>query len=97
MRTDEKPAFSEVGASGGAAERVQSRFAEIRIKIRKSLTIFFEDFEFGAVRRIAYLVDLEKCFKNEYLVAKSGLDTAENEPSEKCGFGCCYNNLRPTL
>ena len=35
--------------------------------------------------------------KNEYLVAKIGLDTAENEPSEKCAFGCCYNNLRPTL
>ena len=54
-------------------------------------------FEFKAVQRYVYLVDLEKCFKNEYLVAKIGLDTAENEPSEKCAFGCCYNNLRPTL
>ena len=54
-------------------------------------------FEFKAVQRYVYLVDLEKCFKNEYLVAKIGLDTAENEPSEKCAFGCCSNNLRPTL
>ena len=49
------------------------------------------------MQRYVYLVDLEKCLKNEYLVAKIGLDTAENEPSEKCAFGCCYNNLRPTL
>ena len=41
------------------------------------------------MQRYVYLVDLEKCQKNEYLVAKIGLDTAENEPSEKCAFGCC--------
>ena len=35
-------------------------FAEIQRKIRKSLTNFCEDFEFGAVRRSVYLVDLEK-------------------------------------
>ena len=35
--------------------------------------------------------------KNAYLDAKIGFDTAKNEPSEKCGFGCCYNNLRSTL
>ena len=34
------------------------------------------NFEFGAVQRYVYLVDLEKCYKNEYLVAKIGLDTA---------------------
>ena len=35
--------------------------------------------------------------KNAYLDAKIGFDAAENEPSEKCGFGSCYMNLRPTL
>ena len=30
-------------------------------KCKKSLTIFCEDFEFGAVRRCANLVDLAKC------------------------------------
>ena len=57
-------------------------FAEIRTKIRKSLTNFCEYFELGAVRRFVYLVDLEKCLKNEYLVAKIGVDTEENEPSK---------------
>ena len=70
------------------------KFTEIlQINFRKKSA----NFEFKAVQRYVYLVDLEKCFKNEYLVAKIGLDTAENEPSEKCAFGCCYNNLRPTL
>ena len=32
-------------------------------KCEKSLTNFCKDFEFGAVRRCANLVDLEKCFK----------------------------------
>ena len=45
-----------------------------------SLTKFCEYFEFGAMRRCANLVALEKCFKNEYLVAKIGFDTEENEP-----------------
>ena len=43
---------------------------------------FCEDFEFGAVRRCANLVDLEKMLKNEYLVANIGFDTEENEPSK---------------
>ena len=34
------------------------------------------------VQRVLNLVDLEKCFKNEYLVAKIGFDTEENEPSK---------------
>ena len=42
------------------------------------------NFEFGAVQRIANLVDPEKCLKHEYLVAKIGLDTEENEPSKVC-------------
>ena len=50
------------------------------------LTKFSEIFESGAVQRIANFVDLEKCFKNEYLVAKIGLDTDENEPSKVCLF-----------
>jgi hypothetical protein len=32
--------------------------------------------------------------KNEYLVAKIGFDTAENEPSEKCGSGSWYMYLK---
>ena len=46
------------------------------------LTNFCEYFEFGAVRRCGNLIDLEKCLKNEYLVAKIGFDTEENEPSK---------------
>ena len=57
-------------------------FAEIRTKFRKKLTNFCEYFEMGAVRRCVNLVDLEKCFKNEYLFAKPGFDTAETEPSK---------------
>ena len=56
---------------------------EIRTKVRQSLTNFCEYFEFGAVRRCANLVDLEKCFKNEYLVANIGFDTAETEPRKE--------------
>ena len=35
-------------------------FAEILAKMRKKFDEFCEDFEFGAVQRIAKLVDLEK-------------------------------------
>ena len=38
------------------------------------------------MRRIANLVDLKKMLKNEYLVAKIVVDTAENEPSEVFDF-----------
>ena len=48
-------------------------------KCEKSLKHFGEDFEFGAVRRCANLVDLAKC---EKMVAKIGFDTEENEPSK---------------
>ena len=52
-------------------------------KCEKSLTNCCEDFEFGAVRRCANLVDLEKCLKISFnLVAKIGFDTEENEPSK---------------
>ena len=49
------------------------------------LTIFGWNFEIWAVqkyvRRInVNLVDLVKSFSNEYLLAKIGVDTAENEP-----------------
>ena len=39
---------------------------------------------FSPLRGSINLVDhhLEKCFLNEYLVAKIGLDTKENEPSK---------------
>ena len=53
-------------------------------KCEKSLTNFCVYFEFGAVRRCANLVDLAKILmkKKEYLVAKIGFDTEENEPSK---------------
>ena len=38
-----------------------------------------------------------KMLKNEYLVAKLGIDTAENEPSEICGTGTCYMYLKKGL
>ena len=39
---------------------------------------------FGAVQKCVYLVDLVKSFPTSilYLLAKIGVDTAENEPSE---------------
>ena len=48
------------------------------------------DFEFGAVRKNANLVNLEKTLHNKYLVAEIGVDTDENEPSEICAFGRWY-------
>ena len=71
--------------------RFQQHFAKISKNYRNFANFRKKsaNFEFKAVQRYVYLVDLEKCLKNEYLVAKIGLDTAENEPSEKCGFGCC--------
>ena len=47
----------------------------------KTFDEFCEYFELGAVRRCVNLVDLEKCKKHDYLVAKTGFDTEENEPS----------------
>ena len=56
------------------------------------------DFEFGAVQRFANLVDLEKInAENAYLDAKIGFDAEENEPSEICGIGSWYMNLRRCL
>ena len=40
------------------------------------------NFGFRAVERVLNLVDLEKMLKNEYLDAKIGVDTEENEPSK---------------
>ena len=37
------------------------------------------------MQRYANLLDLEKMLKNDYLVAKIGFDTAENELSKVCG------------
>ena len=55
---------------------------ESKQKCEKSLTNFCEDFEFGAVRRCANLVDLAKMLKNEYLVVKVGFGwiTFEGNP-----------------
>ena len=41
-----------------------------------------EDFKFRAVQTCDNLVDFEKTLQNEYLDAKIGVDTAENEPSK---------------
>ena len=49
-------------------------------KITKKMTKIYD--EFGAVQKNANLVDLEKLLQNEYLVAKIGVDRAENEPSK---------------
>ena len=62
--------------------RILSNFAEISIKKRKSLTKFCKDFQFRGVQRCDNRVDLEKMLKNEYLLAKIGADTEENEPSK---------------
>ena len=48
--------------------------------------------EFWAVQKHAHLVDLVKSFptianSNEYLIAKFGVDTEENEPCKVCSFG----------
>ena len=61
--------------------------------------------EFGAVQRNENLIDLEKSSKllrNEYLVAKIGVNTAENEPSKvsrqwggpKCQFPGSLKKVR---
>ena len=50
------------------------------------LTKFSEIFESGAVQRLPILVDLEKflMLQNEYLDAKIGFDSEENELSQVC-------------
>ena len=52
--------------------------------MRESLTKFFWNIEVLAVQKHVNLVDLVKSFpksySNEYLLAKIGVDTAENEP-----------------
>ena len=54
----------------------------------KLLTIFYKKIEFGAVQKDVNLVDLEnsKMLQNEYLFAKFGFDTAENEPLKVWGL-----------
>ena len=41
--------------------KIVEKNAEIQAKMRKKFDEFCEDFEFGAVRRCANLVDREKC------------------------------------
>ena len=62
-----------------------AKFAEIseiqqNMPNRKRLMTFCEKIGLGAVQRNANLVDLEKSQQIEYLLAKIGVDTAENEP-----------------
>ena len=53
--------------------------------------VAYSNFEFGAVQKCVDLVDLVKSFptdsySNVYLLAKIGIDTAENEPSKVLNF-----------
>ena len=49
----------------------------------ENLDNFLHNVEFRAVQTCANLVDLEKMLQNDYLVAKIGVDTAENEPRKE--------------
>ena len=51
-------------------------------KLQKNFDKNFSEFVFGAVQGCVNLVDLKKMLENAYLVAKIGVDTAENEPSK---------------
>ena len=53
--------FIRIGAKFNENRRKVTSFAESRTKIWKSLTNFYEDFEFGAVRRCVSCVDIENC------------------------------------
>ena len=46
----------------------------------EKLDDFRLNFDIRAVQKYENLVELEKCCKNEYLVAIVAVDTAENEP-----------------
>ena len=84
-------------------KRFQQNFAknlENSLNFCKILKKKSANFEIWAVRRNDNLVDLEKCWKNEYLVAKIGVDTAENEPSKVSGgseFHPAVSHTDPTL
>ena len=49
---------------------------------KKSFCKILRKFGFRAVQRVLNLVDLKKMLKNDYLDAKIGVDTEENEPSK---------------
>ena len=65
--------------------KILQTFLKIPKKMRRN---FAEIFEFRAVQRIAKLKSCRsrKMLKNEYLDAKIGLDTEENEPSKVCRY-----------
>ena len=44
---------------------------------------FLQNFEIRAAQNCANLVDLKKMLKNDYLIVKIGVDTAENEPRKE--------------
>ena len=52
----------------------------------KIWTGFRWNFEIWAVQKYENLVDLEKCCKNDYLVAIVAVHTAENEPLKVWGW-----------
>ena len=68
----------------------EQHFENKTAKMRKCLTKFSRIVEGGAVQRCVTRVDLVKSFfetdsySNEYLVAKFGVGTAENEPLKVC-------------
>ena len=54
--------------------------------MKKRFCKILRNFGFRSVQRVLILVDLKNCFKNEYLDAKIGVDTEENEPSKVLYF-----------
>ena len=61
---------------------LDKKFSKIDEKIEKSFCNILRKFGFRAVQRVLNLVDLKKMLKNDYLDAKIGVDTEENEPSK---------------
>ena len=63
-----------------------SKFTDFFQNFFKIITKIFneilQNFEIRAAPNCENLVDLEKMLKNDYLLAKIGADTAENEPSK---------------
>ena len=64
-------------------------FADVSPKLIMIYKFVCLNFEIGAVQKCVFFVSLGSLnaakFLNEYLLAKIGFDTAENEPSQKVG------------
>ena len=71
--------------------KVLAKFATICKKSAKSSAIFNEKIEIRERCKGVHCVDLGESFpdSNEYLLAKFGIDTAENEPCKVCPIERC--------